>query len=209
MGREPVDRNLSFSERGSSFSLKIQAIRPSKVFGPRRKVVLRGADYAWTPKSWSFDKLCLTATNQVFHLRRDLSLLARPNTRIYFPEKFLFLYATVGHLPDVVQLYRAHHRHQKQCRYRTMHSHPCHAMLTLPQCNAIVPLHFMSCHMYEDHYMDTLYPTLHHVPWTLTSNAHRSPYIHKCQYSCNTKIYYIRVKTSNKHASTPFLPLLR
>ena len=57
MGREPVDRNLSFSERESSFSLKIRAIRPTKVFGPRRKAVLRGADNAWTPKSWSFDKL--------------------------------------------------------------------------------------------------------------------------------------------------------
>ena len=57
MGREPVYQNFSFSERGSSFSLKIRAIRPSKVFGLRRKAVLRGADYAWTPKSWSFDKL--------------------------------------------------------------------------------------------------------------------------------------------------------
>ena len=57
MGREPIDRNLSFSERGSSFSLKIRAIRPSKVLGSRKKAVLRGADYVWTPKSWSFNKL--------------------------------------------------------------------------------------------------------------------------------------------------------
>ena len=39
----------NFSERESSFSLEIRAIRPSAVFGPRRKNVLRGAGYAWTP----------------------------------------------------------------------------------------------------------------------------------------------------------------
>ena len=40
---------FSFSERRSSFSLKIRAIRPSAVFGSRRKDVLRGEGYAWTP----------------------------------------------------------------------------------------------------------------------------------------------------------------
>ena len=39
----------TFSERESSFSLEIRVIRPSAVFGPRRKNVLRGAGYAWTP----------------------------------------------------------------------------------------------------------------------------------------------------------------
>ena len=36
-------------ERESSFSLEIRAIRPSAVFGPRRKDVLCGAGYAWNP----------------------------------------------------------------------------------------------------------------------------------------------------------------
>ena len=44
-----------FRER--NFSLKIRAIRPSAVFGPRRKDVLRGAGYAWTPNLGSFLKL--------------------------------------------------------------------------------------------------------------------------------------------------------
>ena len=44
-------------ERRTSFSLEIQAIRPSVVFGTRRKVALRGAGYAWTPDLRSFDKL--------------------------------------------------------------------------------------------------------------------------------------------------------
>ena len=36
-----------FRER--NFSLKIHKIQPSAVFGMRRKNVLRGAGYAWTP----------------------------------------------------------------------------------------------------------------------------------------------------------------
>ena len=48
---------LGFRKKRSSFSLEIQAIRPSAVFGPRRKNVLRRAGYAWTPDLWSFLKL--------------------------------------------------------------------------------------------------------------------------------------------------------
>ena len=93
--------------------------------------------------------------------------------------------------------------------YRALTPMSCEAY---PTTNAMQLCHctFMSYHMYEDLYMDTLYRTLHRVPWTLMSNAHKSPYTHKCQYSCsNTNIYHIRVNTSNKHASTPFRPLLR
>ena len=44
-------------ERRTSFSLKYRAIRPSAVFGTRRKAALHGAGYAWTPDLRSFDKL--------------------------------------------------------------------------------------------------------------------------------------------------------
>ena len=37
-----------FRERGC-FSLEYREIRPSAVFGPRKKNVLRGTGYAWTP----------------------------------------------------------------------------------------------------------------------------------------------------------------
>ena len=47
-----------FSERVSSFSLGLRTIRPSEVFGARRKVALHGEAYAWTPVLRSFDKLC-------------------------------------------------------------------------------------------------------------------------------------------------------
>ena len=46
-----------FSERESSFSLKIQAIRPSAVFGTRRRAALRKEGFAWVPDLGSFFKL--------------------------------------------------------------------------------------------------------------------------------------------------------
>ena len=41
----------------SSFSLEIWAIRPSTVFGTRRKASLRGEGFAWVPDLGSFLKL--------------------------------------------------------------------------------------------------------------------------------------------------------
>ena len=40
-----------FRDRVSDFSLEYREIRPSAVFGARRKNVLRGTGYAWTPGS--------------------------------------------------------------------------------------------------------------------------------------------------------------
>ena len=39
------------------FSLEYREIQPSVAFGTRRKNILRGAGYAWTPDLWSFLKL--------------------------------------------------------------------------------------------------------------------------------------------------------
>ena len=50
-------RVLIFRERVCNFSLRSRTIGPSDFFGPRRKVVLRGEDYAWAPVLGSFDKL--------------------------------------------------------------------------------------------------------------------------------------------------------
>ena len=55
--RDPVAKFFIPSERVSNFSLGLRAIRPSAVFGTRRKVVLCRAGYAWTPDLRSFDKL--------------------------------------------------------------------------------------------------------------------------------------------------------
>ena len=46
-----------FRERTSDFSLKYRAIRPSVVFGTRRKAALRGEGFAWVPDLRSLDKL--------------------------------------------------------------------------------------------------------------------------------------------------------
>ena len=49
--------DLIFSERETSFSLEIRAIRPSAVFGTRRRVALRREGFAWVPDLGSFLKL--------------------------------------------------------------------------------------------------------------------------------------------------------
>ena len=58
--KEKIDRKQKwrfFSVRRSDFSLKIRAIRPSAVFGTRRKAALRGEGFAWVPNLRSLDKL--------------------------------------------------------------------------------------------------------------------------------------------------------
>ena len=46
----------TFRERGSSFSLSFCTIRPSAVFGTKRKAALRGEGFAWVPDLGSFLK---------------------------------------------------------------------------------------------------------------------------------------------------------
>ena len=58
MEKLTVSKNgVEFSERESSFSLEIRAIRPSAVFGTRREAALRGEGFAWVPNLGSFLKL--------------------------------------------------------------------------------------------------------------------------------------------------------
>ena len=45
-----------FSVRRSGFSLEIRTIRPSAVFGTRRRTALRGKGFAWVPDLGSFLK---------------------------------------------------------------------------------------------------------------------------------------------------------
>ena len=46
-----------FREKVSDFSLDLQQIRPSAVFGTRRKTALRGEGFAWVPDLGSLLKL--------------------------------------------------------------------------------------------------------------------------------------------------------
>ena len=46
-----------FREKVSDFSLDLRQIRPSAVFGTRRRTALRGESFAWVPDLGSFFKL--------------------------------------------------------------------------------------------------------------------------------------------------------
>ena len=50
-------RYFGFRERECNFSLKYRAIRPSAVFGTRRRTALRREGFAWVPDFRSFLKL--------------------------------------------------------------------------------------------------------------------------------------------------------
>ena len=50
-------RYFGFRERECNFSLKYRAIRPSTVFGTRKRTALRGEGFAWVPDFGSFLKL--------------------------------------------------------------------------------------------------------------------------------------------------------
>ena len=62
-------------ERTSDFSLKYRAIRPSAVFGTRRKAAPRRAGYAWKPDLRSFDKLREVAVSPYLGFTLYLSVL--------------------------------------------------------------------------------------------------------------------------------------
>ena len=49
--------NGGFREKVSDFSLDLRQIRPSAVFGTRRRTALRGEGFVWVPDLGSFFKL--------------------------------------------------------------------------------------------------------------------------------------------------------
>ena len=59
----------------STFSLEIRAIRPSAVFGTRRKAALRGEGFAWVPDLGSFLKLLKVGASPYLGFIPSLSTL--------------------------------------------------------------------------------------------------------------------------------------
>ena len=59
----------------SSFSLKIRTIRPSAVFGTRRRTALRGEGFAWVPDLGSFFKLLEVGVSPYLGFTLYLSVL--------------------------------------------------------------------------------------------------------------------------------------
>ena len=79
-GGDAEDKKWSdSSERESSFSLEIRAIRPSAVFGTRKETALRGKGFAWVPDLGSFLKLCEVGVSPYlgFILRLSTMLMFR------------------------------------------------------------------------------------------------------------------------------------
>ena len=65
-----------FSVRRSDFSLKIRAIRPSTVFGTRRRTALRREGFAWVPNLGSFLKLLKVGVSPYLGFILSLSALS-------------------------------------------------------------------------------------------------------------------------------------
>ena len=65
----------NFSERESSFSLEIRAIRPSTVFGTRRETALLGEGFARVPDLGSFLKLREVGVSPYLGFIPSLSIL--------------------------------------------------------------------------------------------------------------------------------------
>ena len=61
--------------RESNFSLKIRAIRPSAVFGTRRKAALRRESFEWVPDLRSLDKLLEVGVSPYLGFISSLSTL--------------------------------------------------------------------------------------------------------------------------------------
>ena len=59
----------------SSFSLKIRTIRPSAVFGTRRRTALRGEGFAWVPDLGSFFKILEVGVSPYLGFTLYLSVL--------------------------------------------------------------------------------------------------------------------------------------
>ena len=69
-------KNGGFRERLPDFSLKYRAIRPSVVFGTRRKAALRREGFAWVPDLRSLDKLLEVGVSPYLGFIPSLSTLS-------------------------------------------------------------------------------------------------------------------------------------
>ena len=75
MGNLQWAGNLVFRVRRLDFSLKYWEIRSSEVFGARRKAVLRGEAYSWTPVLGVFAKLREVGVSPYLRFTLYLSVL--------------------------------------------------------------------------------------------------------------------------------------
>ena len=67
--------NGSFREKVSDFSIDLRQIRPSAVFGTRRRTALRREGFAWVPDLGSFFKLLEVGVSPYLGFTLYLSVL--------------------------------------------------------------------------------------------------------------------------------------
>ena len=122
-------------------------------------------------------ELCLTTTNGYFTRKGVYPYFLLPDTSFLLP----------FHL--TVRLCWTLSNGTEPTQSNTKRSVDYNHVLTPIQCDVLVhmqcnaPLHVISCHMYNECYMDNTNHTTHLVSWTITSpayNFHTS--IHSCQY---------------------------
>ena len=133
---------------------------------------------------------------RVFHLRGYLSLLSIIRHKFSLP-----FYSTV-------QLCWTSSNGTEPTQSITKCNVDYNHALTLIQCDVLVhmqcnaPLHVMSCHIYNECYMDNINHTTHRVSWTITSptyDFHTS--FHSCQYimhayfNINNMSFYVQAMT--------------
>ena len=101
---------------------------------------------------------------RVFHPRGCLSLLAITRHKFSLPHySTMRLCWTLFHLTEPTQS-----NTKRSGDSSTMHSYPFNVMpLWHMQCNA--PLYVISCHMYNECYMDNIIYTTYQMSWKITS----------------------------------------
>ena len=75
MGTSSSRNGVFFRVRRSNFSLESWAIRPSVVFGTRRRTALHGGGFAWVPDLGSFFKLLEVGVSPYLGFTLYLSVL--------------------------------------------------------------------------------------------------------------------------------------
>ena len=147
--------------------------------------------------------------------------MSNHNYRVFHPMGYLSLLSITQHkfslpLYSIVQLCWTSSHLTKPAQSITKRSVDYSHALTLIQCDVLVymqcnaPFHILSCHMYNECYMDNIIHTTHRVSWTITSPAYDfHTTFHSCQYILhayiNINIQHVILCSSNgTHRIKPY-----
>ena len=132
--------------------------------------------------------ICITKTNGAFTQGGVYPYLLIPGTYFHF-----HVYNRAI-LLDVVPPYRAHQiKHQNAVLILTMHSHPFHAMSPC-MCNAMCHFMSISCHIYDECYIDNSTHASHPCIMNNYINEHKKTITHLMSTYLHT---YININKSS------------